>query len=203
LTIYRLVASGTTEDEVWECTLHVSGGGAIAAAQDAWVGAWGAAWNGNDAPTDNLNQLMATTVETTSLFTSQLDPVTFHQVAKIENDATLAGTATGDQLPPQCSVVITWLTALASKNGRGRMYLPPFSVDAVAAGRLSAADSAIVLAAGKNLINAMSGSGFTPVVFNRKTGVGTPITRVRTGNVFNTQKGRLDKLVPVYLSTGL
>lgn len=203
MTIYRLTASGDTEDEVWECTLHVSGGGAITAAQNAWVGAWGAAWTGNAAPADNLNQLIATTVTTTSLVTSQLDPVTFRQIGKLETDSTLAGTATSDQLPAQCSVVLTWLTGLASKNGRGRMFLPPFSVDTVAGGRLATADSTIVLAAGKNLINAMSGSGFTPVVFNRKTGVGTSITRVRTSNIYNTQRGRLDKLVPVYISTTL
>jgi hypothetical protein len=164
------------------------------------VAAWTALWEGNTAPTDNINQLISDDVATTSLTTSQLDPTTFHQVAKAEDDLDLPGTSVAEMLPPQCSAGITWLTGLASKRGRGRMYLPPYSTATVDAGSLASADVTITLNAGRNLYYGLAGAGFAPIVFGRHTGVGQAITSIRVGDVFNTQRGRRDKLVPAYQS---
>lgn len=61
--------------------------------------------------------------------------ITQYQVAKAPDFNTafvldLAGTPgnlTGDALPPRTSFVLSWRTAVLSKRGRGRVYLPPAS----------------------------------------------------------------------------
>lgn len=200
VTVYRHTANGVFPGEEWTCTFHTEGSLDLTEAQTAWVAAWTACWSGADAPTDNINQLIATDVSTTSLVTASLDPVTFRQVARAENDVTLAGTATGASLPPQCAAGITWESDLANRHGRGRMYLPVYASSSVAAGRLATANVEITLNAAKNIFQTLNFAGASPIIFNRTTHVGTLITSVRVGDVFNTQRKRRDKLVPVYQS---
>jgi len=200
VTVYRHTAIGVFPGETWNCTLHSDNFLGLNDAQAAWVAAWTALWNGIDGTTDDLKSLVVASVETTSLVTSQLDPTTFKQTARAETDVTLAGTATGESLPPQCAAGLTWETAVATRSGRGRMYLPVYSTSTVAAGRVSTAAAGKTLLAGKNLITTLYAANCNPVIFSRGTKVRTPITVVRTGDVFNTQRDRRDKLVPVYTS---
>lgn len=201
MTIYRHTANGSFPGEEWTCTFHTEGTLDLTAAQAAWVAAWSAAWSGLSAPTDNINQLIATDVSTTSLVTSSLDPVTFRQVAKAEDDVDLAGTSDGASLPPQCAAGITWESALANRHGRGRMYLPVYASSSVGAGRLLPANVEITLNAAGNIYTTLTAAGASPIIFNRTTHVGTLITSARVGDVFNTQRKRRDKLVPAYQST--
>lgn len=203
MTVYRHTASGTFPGESWSCTFHTTGSVDLTAAQAAWVTAWTNFWSGVAPPADAIGPLIATDVTTDQLVTSALDPVTFHQVARAEDDPSLVGTADGASLPPQCAAGITWESAVASKKGRGRMYLPVFSTSTVAAGRLATADVTKVLAAAGNIPAAFTTAALTSVIFNRVSHDTTPITTIRVGDVFNTQRRRRDKLVPVYQSADL
>lgn len=200
MTIYRHTVKGSYPGESWSCTFHTQSTLALTAAQNAWTTAWQIWWNGLSAPTDNLDQLVSNTVECTSLVTSQLDPVTGKQIARAEDDVTLVGTSTNAPLPPQVSAGVTWLSNSATKEGRGRMYLPSFSTVTVAAGRLGTASRGIVKIGADNFLASLSGAGATPIVFNRKTLAATVITIPRVGDVFDTQRRRRDKLVPSYIS---
>lgn len=200
MTIYRHTVKGTSSGGAWSCSFHTSSAVALAAAGAAWATAWQTWWNGIAPPADNLDQLCATNVECTSLITSQLDPVTGHQIGRLEDDVTLLGTASGATLPPQCSAGVTWLSNLASKKGRGRMYLPPFSTASLATGLLSTTSRAIVKAGADNFLASLTAATLAPVIFNRTTLAVTPITIPRVGNVINTQRRRRDKLVPSYIS---
>lgn len=198
MTVYRHTANGSFPGESWTCTFHTEGAADLTDAQTAWVAAWTALWSGSDAPTDNIDQLIATDVSVDTVVTSALDPVTYHQVSRAETALSLPGTSMGESLPPQCAAGITWESALATKSGRGRMYLPVYASSSVAAGRLATANVTITLNAGKNLFQTMSFAGLTPVIFNRTTHVRTAINQIRVGDVFNTQRKRRDKLLPVY-----
>jgi hypothetical protein len=181
-------------------TFHTTSSVALAAAGAAWATAFQTWWNGVAPPADNLDQLCSTSTIVTSLITSQLDPVTGHQIGRLEDDVDLIGTAAGSTLPPQCAAGVTWLSNLASKKGRGRMYLPPFSTASLATGLLSTASRGIVKAGADNFLASLNAATLGPVIFNRKTLAITPITIPRVGNVINTQRRRRDKLVPSYIS---
>jgi hypothetical protein len=200
MTIYRHTAKGISSGGQWSTSIHTSSAVAIAAASAGWATAWQTLWNGLAPPADNMDQLFATNVETLSLVTSQLDPVTGHQIARAEDDVTLLGTSAASTLPPQCSAGITWLSNLASKKGRGRMYLPPMSTSSLTAGLINTASRAIIKAAADNLLAELTAATLAPVIFDRTTLVATPITIPRVGNVVNTQRRRRDKLVPSYIS---
>lgn len=200
MTIYRHTVKGISSGGAWSCSFHTSSALALAAAGAAWATAWQTWWLGLAAPADNLDQLCSTNVECTSLVTSQLDPVTGHQIGRLEDDVTLLGTASGSTLPPQCSAGVTWLSNLASKKGRGRIYLPPFSTASLTTGLLSTASRAIVKAGADNFLASLTAATLAPVIFDRTTLGTTPITIPRVGNVINTQRRRRDKLVPSYIS---
>jgi hypothetical protein len=200
MTIYRHVASGIFPGEVWSCTMHTTGTLSLAAANAAWVTAWGTFWNGVTPPTDNIDQLIATQVETTSLATSILDPVTGKQTTKLGASSALLGTNAGATLPPQDAVVVTWRTALQTKNGRGRMYLPVFGADTLTVGRLSTASATKVANGAKNFLDSLVGAGLTPSIFNRTTKVSTAITGGDIGDVIGTQRRRRGDLAEVRTS---
>jgi hypothetical protein len=195
MTLYRHVIKGLFPGDSWSVTMHSTGTLSLAAANAALVASWTALWTGNASPTDNLNQLVATDVVCTEAVTSILDPTTGKQQTQLIGGFSLAGTSEGTSLPPQCSVGLTWRTALANKQGRGRMYLPVLSVSTADAGLLATASQTIVAKAGANLVNGLIGAGLVPSLLNRKTMVTTPITSGDVGNIFDTQRRRRNKLV--------
>lgn len=198
MTLYRHVMSGATPGEQWECRMYVSCFLGIADAQTAWTAAVTAMWTGLAAPADNLNQLIPTDVTLDEVTTSQLDPVTFRQTSKVVGSLSLAGTATTAMLPPQCAAGVTWLTALDTKTGRGRNYLPPFAAGTLTAGRIGTASLTIFKLAMTNLLQSLVASSDTPVVFSPTHHTTQVITGGRVGDVFDTQRRRRDKLVPAY-----
>lgn len=198
MTIYRHVMGGATPGERWECTFHTQSTLTPAASQTAWLAAVSTFWNGLDAPLDNFDQLAPTDVTLDTVSTSQLDPVTFRQVAKLAGNPDFAGTGTTQMLPPQCSAGVTWLTASDTKSGRGRNYLPPMDAATLAAGRISGAAVTILSAAVTGMMHSLTFADSTPIVFSTKSHTVTPITGIRVGDVFDTQRRRRDKLVPAY-----
>lgn len=198
MTIFRHVAKGTTPGESWSVTLHTTSSEGITAAATAWSAAWNALWSGLSAPTDNINQLVPTQVETTELTTSQLDPVTYKQVDQAADAVALPGTSAAVMLPYQCAAGVTWLSAVASRSGRGRIYLPPLAANALDIGRIEEAAVTIIKNAAGNLLSTLTTATIQPVIFNRTTHATTPITAARVGDVFDTQRRRRDKLEPVY-----
>lgn len=97
------------------------------------------------------------------------------------------------QLPPQCSIVLTWLMPIDQKRHRGRIYLPAPSTEAMdGAGRIMhPGDWADTTA---ELLDALVAASFQPAVYAHTgpggAGAALSIPRVRVDNVFDTQRRR-------------
>ena len=194
MALYRHVMSGTTPGESWSCTLHTTGAGTLAAAQTAFNGAVGAFWTGE------LDSIVTADVSVVETSTASLDEATGGQISRLIDDVSLPGVAAGEMLPFQCASGVSWRTALATRSGRGRMYLPPLAVSVLDTGRLSsAAVSAIVDSVGQ-LTDSLDGGGLALVLLNRTTMATTPVTSVDVGNVIDTQRRRRNKLIEVRVS---
>lgn len=199
MTLYRHTINGVYPGEEWSTTIHTTSTLSLEAAQGAWTTAWQQMMLGADPPADNIDQFISTLVSTTTASTSQLDAVTGRQTAKVEDDLAQAGTSTAALLPPQNSVVVSWGSVSATRSGRGRMYLPAFTVVALDDGLVLSAAQTKIKAAAQNLLDSFSGAGVTPVLLNRVSKATTPITTVRVGNIVDTQRRRRDKLVETYV----
>lgn len=147
-----------------------------------------------------LNALYAADVELTETSTSTAT-TTFHQTTKTVTTHAIAGTAT-QSLPYQVGEIVTLRTALATKYGHGRWFLPPLSVGALATdGFVMSAAAVSAVVGGVNAAFAGFGGVLTLQVLHRRAPVGggvaamtcTPINSGDVSNKFVIQKRRADK----------
>lgn len=116
----------------------------------------------------------------------------------LDSGAAVAGTATGDLLPPQTALVITLRTAQAGRSFRGRVYLPGFAESVSTAAGIYAGTTH-----GVSFITAIKSalvtSGLDLGVLSRpnaeatppRAGFITPVTSiVIRDNVWDTQRRR-------------
>lgn len=204
MTVYANVARGTFPGESWSFTLHTeNAAGSLATALSTWHDAVSLMFDGSPSGTNALKTLIATDVSVTEVSTASLDPVTGKQVSRVSSALVWAGTNVGASLPPQCAVGGSLRTAKATRAGRGRFYLPPFSVDTVAFGRLDGTDQALVLAAIGHMLSHLQGAGYLPVIYHRSTKLTDDITTYDVGDVYDTQRRRRDKLIETRVSASL
>lgn len=198
MALFRHVASGTYPGgETWSFTLHTQGSATIAAAEAAWLAAVLAGWTGH------WDGLISTQVSWTGTSTASLDTVSLKQITRMADVVTHPGTAVGEPLPAQCTTCVSTLSALATRSGRGRFYLPPFGVASMSGGRVLAASVTAAVAGAKAMFDSLLGAGLQPVLVNKTTKVVTPVTGFKFGNVYDTQRRRRDKLVEVYTQSAL
>lgn len=191
MAVFRHVMSGTTPGESWSCTLYTTGAGTLAAAQATWVTAIGDFWTGQ------LDSVVTADVEVTEASTASIDPATGKQLSRLLDDVSHPGVATGQMLPFQCATSISWRTAVATRAGRGRIYLPPLAASTLATGRLSSAAATTIATAAGQLVSALDGGGLALILFGRETHTQTPVTGGDVGDVIDTQRRRRNKLVEV------
>jgi hypothetical protein len=123
-------------------------------------------------------------------------------------NTSLTGAQTGDRLPPQLSLGVSWQTPVIGRRGRGRIFLPSNAASQLtSAGRMSstpqgaAKDAAVTMLEGL-AYQAVGGSGpnVQPIVTGDPwTNYGV-ITGVRVGDVLDTQRRRRDQLAETYVS---
>lgn len=155
-----------------------------------------------------LAPYIPTTVTLTETSVSTASP-TFKQTTKTTTPVSHAGTATGVAMPYFVSEIVTFRTASATRWGRGRWYLPPLAVGALATGGYSLLPAAqTALQAGMNAYFAAVGTNYTHVIVHKKaTSGGTrpadssdPVVAADIPSTFSVQSRRGDKLVPSRLS---
>lgn len=202
MTNFRHVVKGVFPGESWSTTLCSTGTLTVAAANAAWQAAWEILWSGIAPPADDIAQLVSQNVTTNTFTTAVLDPVTGKQTGLAASTVNLPGTATTVNCPPQCSVAVSWQTALPQRSGRGRMYLPVFVAAALTGGLLSTASQNIVKYAAGNMLASLEGAGLVPSIYGRTAKTMTPITGGTVGNVVDTQRRRRDKLVETRVPIG-
>lgn len=108
------------------------------------------------------------------------------------------------RLPGEVAVVASLRTALTTRSGRGRMYLPMLGADPDAGGQLSPAYQATIAGAVGAYFNSIDGHifqtsggidyGVTVGVISTTHGVFTPVNRVVVDSHYDSQRRREDKL---------
>lgn len=195
---YLHQAGGTLEGGFpWSIGMVSTSSDSESAAQTVWdagvVAMWGLA---------AFNALMSAGSVLTYTSTSTAS-ASFKQTTKTMTTHNTPGTATAG-LPYQVGEVVTWRTSQATKWGRGRWYLPPIGVTALATAGFvlsSTAVSDIVTAVNAGLTQWVSALSFQ--ILHRKatlTGPGaltlTPIAGGDVSNKLVIQRRRGDKFVP-------
>lgn len=197
MTIFRLIARGhTPEGESWNTGCHVSATAVtVDDALTAWTTAWGLLWNGVATPADSIKQLVKTTCGTDFLEADELSPATGKNLTQAIGTSTLVGTSTADELPGQIAPVLSLRTALANRAGRGRMFLPPVTIDAsLATGLMDGTAQGQISTAGQKMVQSLNGAGFQVGVYHPASFEITDVVAVDVPNVFGTQRRRVHQL---------
>lgn len=196
MTFYIHKAQGVIGAFAWSFGAISSSTATESAAETAW-GAGIAAMFGTTA----FLGLLPTTVEFTLTSTSTAS-ADFKQTTKTQTTHAITGTSASPALPYQVSEVVTLRTALATKYGHGRWFLPAMATNALATGGFVLSATAVSdIVAAVNAAFAAFGSTLSIQILHRKgslNGAATPfsVSPVNSGDVpnkFVIQKRRADK----------
>lgn len=200
---YRATVHGTYGNGInWSFGLNITslqtGQGLLATWANAWAGAWAGGSTG-------IETLYPTTTAITKYRVVLYDAL-WGGASFWEQNVTAPGTAVGDTLPFQESVVVSTRGNTMGGKGRGRFYMPALEETQVN-NNLVISAAASRLSAGVNLVKAgviADGSSF--FVFkrpNRKLGTPAgpkyPVTVFEVSNKPATQKRRTRKILPTYV----
>jgi len=205
MTVYRNVAKGSLIDgEQWTFSVHTEkAAGVTDDAATAWGTAIGLLWNGVATPADSIKQLYPAGTTVDELETTELSALTGKNVSQATSSPALAGTGSGAALPPQVAVCVSLRTALPTRAGRGRFFLPAPIVTVSSAGRIGSTPRGQILAAAEGMLQSLSDSGYPAVVYHRNDLTTTSVTTVKVGDVFDTIRRRRDKLIESYVSAAV
>lgn len=196
---FRLNASGhTPQGEIFTFTGHVTE--AVVEAADilpTWVTAVTDLWGTGIGPSAGIAQWYEALTGIDEVMVDELDPVTGKNVRQARQGMSLVGESSDEPLPPQCAIVVSLRTALPTRAGRGRFYLPAPTVTTLVDGLLISSVTTAVANAAAAMIGDMNGAGAVYEVYHRTTKTGTPVLSVDVGNVVDTQRTRRDKLTEV------
>lgn len=205
MTFYHHTASGAVDGELWAINVWSTdaGGGNIDDAHAAWTAAAQVIWTDSGSGT-GWGPQCPNSVTLSSVKTASIDPLTWKQASTRIGALALAGSAAGNLLPPQSAVVVSLRTNLATRAGRGRVYLPAPAVAAAGAtGQLVAAAQNAAATAVQHALQGMATASYQPIIWHRSSHTGSNITSVDVGTVFDTQRRRRDKLVETRVSLPL
>lgn len=187
--------------ETFNFGVHVSG---VAGAADdvltAWTTALGQLMTHDSGLGNTLQSHISSQVGIDDATVAELDPSSGRQITKVMAAATHAGTNVGEPLPPQVAAAVSLRTGLATKSGRGRMYLPPLAVGAALGGEMITAAQEAIVGGAQTALTTMGTAGFAAVIYHRELLGGTLVVRIDVGNIFDTQRRRRNKLVESRLS---
>lgn len=117
------------------------------------------------------------------------------------------GPSGSDQLPPQSSTVVTLLTGGPGASRRGRMYFPPYNVDALDTNGQLVAGAVSELAAGMaNFfadINQDASMGVTVFVASDALQQLTAVNAVRVGTVVDSQRRRRNTVPEAFVQVAV
>lgn len=201
MTLFRCLASGTLPSgQTWSFRMHFNSSSAVAAVEADWLAQITSFWTNGSHGVETLFPT-TTVLETTK--TAQLAVVTVGAVNKLRETAVvsdnpaLAGTSANAALPDQNVVLVSLRTAVAGREGSGRIHLPAPDETLVTTSELQSTPATRVTTACIALLTGMSGAGHTPVVVTAvlsKTGttVGSfrNITTAETDRIIRTIRMR-------------
>jgi hypothetical protein len=201
MAIYRCRIRGHSASILeWSWGLHVSAVTGQAAVLSAAVAdAFTDYWNGVPAGTDAVKTLYDIATVADDAIVDELDGTMQHNVQQGITSIVLAGTGAGEPLPPNVAVVMSKVSDLPTRSGRGRAYAPPPTVDSMNSGRMASASVTIFANGWKNFMANLStaaGGAYEPVIAHPSfiPSAFTPFNQIKVGDVFDTQRRRRSKL---------
>jgi len=198
MTLFHSTLEGTTNDGTWSFGVWTTNtGDDAAAALTKFQTAVAAMW------ASGIDAFISDQIAYTAQKVVTVDQSTGKQITRADGAVTDAGADTGESLPPQVALAVTLRTALATRAGRGRIYLPPFAVSQVVNSRMNATNKGTTLTAVKGMFDTLISDGHTPVLYGRTAHTVTPITTLALGDVFDTQRRRRDSYAETYTSTAV
>lgn len=115
----------------------------------------------------------------------------------------IAGTQTAAvQMPPQLAIAVSHVTGARGAGGKGRMYLP-LNGKASTYGKLTSVDQTALAAGAKAFLEELYSIGPVPAVISSAKLEYSAISRVRVGDVFDTQRRRREQVPEVYVDADL
>lgn len=197
MTIYRCTASGVAFGaDSWTFGLHLSkSAGTIDGAMTAFTAYMDKLWNGNGSTVVGISGYYTDHTQVQALVVTALDPVTGKNVEQLQANSTLAGFSTDTELPGEVACCVSLRTALPTRAGRGRFYLPNTVVTTVQAGVFVDSFILDVVEGAQYALDSLVTSTYIPVIYHASTKTGTSITSVDAGNVPDVQRRRRNKLV--------
>jgi len=205
MTIFRHVARGALiNGEFYTFSVHSEkAAGDVVSAHTAFSTAIGLLWNGVATPADSIKQLYPAATTVDELVTTQLNASTGKNELQAISNPALVGTGSGNALPPQTAICVSLRTALPTRAGRGRFFLPAPIVGESSVGRINATGQGQVALAVKGMFQSMAGDLYPIVIFHRDSLTTDPVISIDVGDVFDTIRRRRDKLVETRVSEAL
>jgi hypothetical protein len=195
MTYYRHVMSGPNPGgDIWNAGVHSNSAQNLAAVHGQFVTSITSFWSAT------VEAIFPAGERVTQLQTNQLDPVTGKNVAQANTSVTFVGTGAGSAMPPRVALVVSLRTALPTRSGRGRLYLPaPIASACDANGQLTAANATLLSTNFAAFCTGMT-TICPVVVYHSATKTGTVVSTVLVGTVLGTQRRRTNKIVSSYSS---
>lgn len=199
MTQFLHTAQGVlSSGQPWSIRGVSSGNVTEAAAEAAWGGAWHTFWS-----TAGIAALWSTHFSFT-LSTTSTASATFGQTTITRTTHTDAGTATTQELPDYCSLVVTYRTGTADKSAHGRWFIPApvgAALSIGTGGHLSSGTETTIQTALNAWFSTFTGDGLALVILTRRaTRHGLAANSFRTvssadfPNTLHVQKRRGDKV---------
>lgn len=191
MALFHLRARGITPGESFSFGVYATGSGTIDSALTTWNDAVDGLW------TDKMDQNCTADVEITELIVASISSADGKQLLRRQMDVSFPGVATGEMLPFQCATCISWSADLATRAGRGRIYMPPFAASTLDAGRVSSAAQTVAVNGANLMWGSLNTGGLELVLYSQTHFTTNTVTGGNVGNVFDTQRRRRSKLIEV------
>jgi hypothetical protein len=151
----------------WSCRMNLQSSATEASVAATWNSAVVALWN---TTTNGLKNFVSADVTLTDTSVSTLN-ATFHQTTKTDVTTSLpiTGIDANASMPWNVAEVVTLRTGFATKSGHGRIFLPPFAEDQVAAHVIIAATITKMQTVFNTFFASLVGAGAVPFVYNART----------------------------------
>lgn len=204
MAIYRVTMEGHEETlEQWNTTWHVqapTGQGATCAttAADAIT----AAWSGTSGPAGRLDAYYPALFGVDGVRVEELDS-SGKNVTQDFVGLSLTGTSGDALLPPNVAVAISLRTALPTKAGRGRNFLPGPVVTTVAGQLLDSTVQTAIKNAWLRALNHMLDNSFPVGIYHRNTNGWDQVVSLDVGDVFDEMTTRRNQIDEVRVSSNL
>lgn len=152
--------------------------------------------------TNGLQNFMNADVTVTGTLVSTLN-ATMHQTTGTRTTLSISGSDANPSLPWYVSEIVTLRSAQLTHWGHGRMFLPPFAEDQIAAHVIKAATITSMITVFNAFFASLTGAGISFFLYNartRKDGTAPFQITVATGydlsNKPAVQRRRVSKVVP-------